>query len=116
MAGAPPDLNDFRPGGRAPAGEAGGKKSQKYYYHNKAGWAGTNNLLMMMMMIFPSFPPKKYHFNTTKTLQTLKRQAGRAGGGRVQVQVGRAGSGIKKISPRNLVGGRAITAFSSPLP
>ena len=26
------------------------------------------------------------------------------------------GSGIKKISPRNLVGGRAITAFSNPLP
>ena len=23
--GSPPDLNDFRPGGRAPAGEAGGK-------------------------------------------------------------------------------------------
>ena len=37
--------NDFRPGGRAPAGEAGGKKSKKYYYNNR-----TNNLLMMMMI------------------------------------------------------------------
>ena len=53
-AGAPPDLNDFRPGGRAPGlvGEGGRrKKSKKYYYNNKAGWAGTNNLLMMMMMM-----------------------------------------------------------------
>ena len=45
-AGAPLDLNDFRPGGRAPAGEAGGKKSQKYYCNNN-----TNNLMMMMMMM-----------------------------------------------------------------
>ena len=48
-AGAPPDLNDFRPGGRAPAWEAGGKKSKKYYYNNT-----TNNLLIMMISLMIS--------------------------------------------------------------